>query len=697
MKAAILIAVNLVLVVLFIWLMRRPGRLSYYQNGKWWLTWLSVAVITLMDELTSVFYAPAEAYRFIGSSAIFFIAFTAIFIHYMTTRLVEIGEILEHHGLIGGGVYSFSYLVLGPLVSFVAVASIMVDYILTACISAVSAVLNATSFFQLPHYAIMAIVLVTIWAVAGLNILGIKENARVTFAIFMAAAFIFITLIISGIIDFDAAALGRLKGAAHQTAAGLKSESWFHSYQLFIASIAFCILAYSGVESVLQTAGLVRSWREIGKAYIFLACTVGIVTPIVAALALSAPIDFHQHEGDLITHYATILNGLSFGVAVAALASFTLIMAVNTAFVASSELIERVAHRYGFHWLIVTNRRQSLYRIHLANAFFFSVIILITSGRQETLADMYALGLIASFCINMGSLIIYRYFMGTKEVIHFNTSRLVTLVMWIIFVSCFVFLAIKKTHGTLLWAVVTGVVLLAGFLVAQKRAPERREIEKGDTEMEMILYLAESTDAGYSPGLQAVPGVQRGTPGRQCGPYHFVLPPGRHSRQAGPQPLPHPAAQAEPLSPAGGPAAGGGVRVWRPRRHGAPGLAHVVLAGPPGHRGHGLQHDAPAAAVPPLPLHHELHRTHRVGHQDQRQPRLNEARIIGERVRSVGRESAAHPACGNSVGLDSCRNISRPGSWWSVLLDGHAAGFPRDMECGIYRLDWATDFNVRSL
>ncbi|MCX5890821.1 MAG: amino acid permease [Deltaproteobacteria bacterium] len=492
MKAAILIAVNLALVGLFVWLMRRPGRLSYYQNGKWWLTWLSVAVITLMDELTSVFYAPAEAYRFIGSSAIFFIAFTAIFIHYMTTRLVEIGEILEHHGLIGGGVYSFSYLVLGPLVSFVAVASIMVDYILTACISAVSAVLNSTSFFQLPHYVIMAIVLLTIWAVAGLNILGIKENARVTFAIFMAAVFIFITLIISGIIDFDAAALARLKGAAHQTAAGLKSESWFHSYQLFIASIAFCILAYSGVESVLQTAGLVRSWREIGKAYIFLACTVGIVTPIVAALALSAPIDFHLHEGDLITHYATILNGLPFGVAVAALASFTLIMAVNTAFVASSELIERVAHRYGFHWLIVTNRRQSLYRIHLANAIFFSVIILITSGRQETLADMYALGLIASFCINMGSLIIYRYFMGTKEVIHFNTSRLVTLVMWVIFVSCFVFLAIKKTHGTLLWAVVTGMVLLAGFLVAQKRAPERREIEKGDSEMEMILYLAES-------------------------------------------------------------------------------------------------------------------------------------------------------------------------------------------------------------
>ena len=86
--------------------------------------------------------------------------------------------------------------------------------------------------------------------------------------------------------------------------------SWIGNYSSFILHIAFCILAYSGVESVLQTAGLVRSWREIRKAYIFLALTVGIVTPLVAALALSAPIDFKAHEGDLITHYATLINGV---------------------------------------------------------------------------------------------------------------------------------------------------------------------------------------------------------------------------------------------------------------------------------------------------------------------------------------------------------------------------------------------------
>jgi hypothetical protein len=166
-------------------------------------------------------------------------------------------------------------------------------------------------------------------------------------------------------------------------------------------------------------------------------------------------------------------------------------MAVNTAFVASSELMERVAERYGFHWFIATNRRQSLYRIHLFNALFFSAIVLITQGSQMILADMYALGLIASFCINMGSLIIYRYLMGTKEVRQFNTSRFITLLIWIIFMSCFFFLASMKPHGTMMWATVTVFVLAAGLWVAKRRGPEVKEIEKADSEMAMVLYLAQ--------------------------------------------------------------------------------------------------------------------------------------------------------------------------------------------------------------
>jgi amino acid transporter len=495
MKITALILLNLSLIATFVYLMRRQNLLSYSHAGRVWLTWLAVAIITLMDEFTSIFYAPAEAYRFIGASAIIFIALTSLLVRFMSTRFTEIAEILEYHGLIGGGVYSFSYLVLGPMMSFVAVSSIMVDYTLTACLSAVSGVLNAGSFFPGVTEGsplVVVLVIAILWAIAGLNILGIRENARFTYLIFIFAAFVILNLIVSGIVDFDSASLVRLKESGADAMKPLATGSWTHDYGNLISHIAFCILAYSGIESVIQTAGFLRSWREIHKAYLFLAVTVGIATPLVAALVLSAPINFSEHEGDLITFYATLINGTFFGILVASLASITLMMAVNTAFVASSELLERVAHRYGFHWLIVTNRRHSLYRIHLLNAVFFTTIILITNGSQTILADMYAIGLVASFCINMGSLLIYRYFTGTKEVLPYNTSRVGTLILWIILVSCFVFLAIDKPHGTALWAGVTAFVLVAGGLMAKKRAPEIVQIGQADTEMEMILYLADS-------------------------------------------------------------------------------------------------------------------------------------------------------------------------------------------------------------
>src|SRR4029077_11507299 len=175
-----------------------------------------------------------------------------------------------------------------------------------------------------------------------------------------------------------------------------------HGVAVVTVGIASCILAYSGIESVIQTAGLVENWRDVARAYWFLALTVGIVTPLISALALSAPIDMHEHEGDLITYWATLVGNVPFGVIVGLLGSVILIMAVNTAYVASSELLERLAHRYRFNWLIATNKRDASYRWHTLTAVIYTSTLLLTAGSQAILAEMYAIGLLASFCINVG-------------------------------------------------------------------------------------------------------------------------------------------------------------------------------------------------------------------------------------------------------------------------------------------------------
>jgi len=492
MTNTVLFLLNVGLVIGFGLLLRQKGLLGYAKGGKWYLTWLATGVITLMDELTSVFYAPAEAHRFIGTQAIFFIAFTSLLMRFLSSRMVEIAQILERNDLRGGGVYSFSYLVLGPAVSFVAVASIMVDYILTACISTVSAVTNGTAFLPLGPGSEFIIILAIIWAVAGLNILGIRENARVTFGIFIAAAIVFVNLIALGILHIAPQSPQIIGLSFRDVGMDLTQNGLTIAIETITIGVASCVLAYSGIESVLQTAGLVEGWRDISRAYWFLALTVGIVTPLISALALSSPIDFSQHEGDLITHWASMVANVPFAVVVGLLGSVILIMAVNTAYVASSELLERVAHRYHLDFLVATNRRASLYRIHLLNASLYTSIILLTRGSQHILAEMYAIGLLASFCINIGCLLLYRYFRGTKEITAYYTSRTGTLLLEIILVACFIYLALHKPYGTALWATVVVIIVGVGLPFSRRYGPERAELRQSDYPMHLILALAES-------------------------------------------------------------------------------------------------------------------------------------------------------------------------------------------------------------
>src|SRR5205823_4278099 len=352
-------------------------------------------------------------------------------------------------------------------------------------------VINGTAFVELGPGAERLLVLGIIWAIAGLNIIGIRENARVTFGIFVAAAFVFVNLIALGVLNMEPSSPARMWQSGVEVYQALHHHTLAHAVSVITIGVASCVLAYSGIESVIQTAGLVESWRDIGKAYWFLALTVGIVTPVGSALALAAPIDLAQHEGDLITYWATVVGNVPFGVVVGLFGSVILIMAVNTAYVASSELLERVAHRHRFASLTVTNRRESLYRIHVLNGLMYTAIIFLTQGSQAVLAEMYAVGLLASFCINVGCLLIYRYFQGTKEIREYHTSRVGTLLLEAILLACFVYLALHKPYGTGLWAGVVTVLVAAGIPFSRRYGPEVAQVRRSDYQMEMLLALGE--------------------------------------------------------------------------------------------------------------------------------------------------------------------------------------------------------------
>src|SRR5262249_29486530 len=138
-----------------------------------------------------------------------------------------------------------------------------------------------------------------------------------------------------------------------------------------------------------------------------------------------------------------------------------------------------------------TNRRASLYRIHIVNGSLYTCIILLTRGSQSILAEMYAVGLLASFCLNVGCLLIYRYRQGTKEIRDYYTSRTGTLLLEFILIACFIYLALHKPYGTGLWASVVTVILFAGIPFSRRYGPEVKERRRSDLPMEMLLALGE--------------------------------------------------------------------------------------------------------------------------------------------------------------------------------------------------------------
>jgi hypothetical protein len=127
----------------------------------------------------------------------------------------------------------------------------------------------------------------------------------------------------------------------------------------------------------------------------------------------------------------------------------------------------------------------------MLNATLFTVVIAITAGSQTTLAHMYAVGLVASFTINTGSLVYYRYSKGSQEIPDYHTSRTGTAIIFALLLSTFLYIAYHRWEGFVLWAVVVAAFQIIGFRVAKGRAPEIQEFRKTDNPMQLMFQIAE--------------------------------------------------------------------------------------------------------------------------------------------------------------------------------------------------------------
>ncbi|MCE1248204.1 MAG: APC family permease [Firmicutes bacterium] len=540
-KAQLLpVVIGIAVVTLFIFLITRNSKALFYNKfGTIYLGFLGVGVITVMDVLTSIFYAPAEAFRYVGYDAMFFVTLTAGLVALYSFSMTEIGQILEKLKIIGGGVYNFSYLVYGRSISLIAASSILVDYVNTAAISSISAIENLSSLMSISPFWKIALELAIIWIITGLNLMGIKENAKVTFSIFIFVTYVIGITAALGMFNTSPESVGVIKNSLSQTYTNFSHKNLVMMFEYIVIGVGSTILAYSGIESVLQTQKVVEHWKVIRGAYIFLICFIGIVTPLISILALSQVASPAEHPGDLITSYAKMLGGhaLSFIVVIAAIV--TLSFAVNTAMIAGVELMTTISERFGVGWLIKPNRFGAHYIIILFMAAFFSLVILVTQGNQNLVADMYAIGLVATFVLNLAALLTYRLFEGFKTIREYKTSLIKNFVMLILFIAVFIYIFIHKRLGAELWIVTSVLMVIFGYVTTKYFKDPEREMEKkfdkskeildfirtikgGDIHIHFVrpkdIFKEDITDAVY-----ITYGLQRITAPAKLQANHFVL------------------------------------------------------------------------------------------------------------------------------------------------------------------------------
>ncbi len=98
-----------------------------------------------------------------------------------------------------------------------------------------------------------------------------------------------------------------------------------------------------------------------------------------------------------------------------------------------------------------------------------------------------------------------------------------TLILWVILVSCFGFLAAVKVRGTILWAAISMAVLAVGLAVSRRYGPEIQAIARGDTGEDLVSYLGgfhtRTIYIFFRRGREPKHGMEEKAPGRERQQY----------------------------------------------------------------------------------------------------------------------------------------------------------------------------------
>ena len=363
--------------------------------------------IVFADIGTSIYYVPGilSASGYNTRAAIFVVMTLFVFI-LLALKYAEV----TWRNPEGGGVVTIASRALHPFAGLVGGLFIIVDYYLTAAISAFSGI--AYLAVVLPAAAwgnAIPGTLVALAILAALNVYGIRESAIVSFVAATAAATAQVVVVIVVALHLGPAGVAEsIKAVGHGPPL---------TPLVVITGFGAAFLAFSGLESVAQIAPAMRSPRRT-TAYRTMAIvilTMTVTSPLLTLWQTTLVPDPNSPAN--INQLLSLLAGRYSGEALAAFVAVTgavlLIFASNTAIIGGYHVFLALT-RMGFLPRAVERRNAWRNTPHIAilSAVGPPVLLVYIAGQSPIaavfLGDLYAFGLLGSFILTNISLDVIR-------------------------------------------------------------------------------------------------------------------------------------------------------------------------------------------------------------------------------------------------------------------------------------------------
>lgn len=305
----------------------------------------------------------------------------------------------------GGGVYSAAG-VHGKVLSVVAALLLVADLTVTAALSGWAAL----SYLGVPKDYIMVSTIGVILLIGAINYLGPKHSGSFAVALALPTVAVIIAIIALAIPHLTFENLQPLNGSA--------SHIW--------VSFVGVILALSGVEAIANLTGTLkpdknspighpRVGKTSAKAIIPVALEVSLGTLLLgwAVLSLSPSLapQMVERKEDMLRfmaeQYATMafgpLFGQAFGLVVGVVFALLLLSAVNTAVAAQLGLLFMMSREGDMPKSFSKLNSSGVPVAPLAISIALPILILLMTDNFDSLAGLYAIGVVGAIAINLGS------------------------------------------------------------------------------------------------------------------------------------------------------------------------------------------------------------------------------------------------------------------------------------------------------